>query len=584
MSPARARRLLSLWLPRFSAERLLRRDLSCGPFAVLAEIRGALVLVSPCAEAEALGLRAGMALSDARAMVPDLRGAMRDTHAEARARDGLLRWAGRWTPWAAAERGLAPPRRGAGPVEEDPATMGGAGLALDISGCAHLFGGEAEMGRRMLDALADMGFAARAGIADSRGAAWALARFSAADAGARGRSGDDVSADAHATRVRSPRRSAARAAPSPAPPPESAPGPAVFIAPPEGARAALAPLPVAALRIPPATAQSLARLGVLRVGDLLALPRAGLSRRFGADLVLRLDQALGVSPEPVSPAAHRPPLSARLSLPEPIGLAPDLAAAFARVAAALCARLEAQGMGARRLLLSIRRADGGGQEEALGLARPSRDPALIGRLTERVLERFDPGHGVDAVRIAAIWAEPLTPGAHAGHAAAAAEAAARMAPGGGEAFAELMGRIGARIGLDRLARFHAAESHLPEKTARMVPAAHAAPQSPGWREKGGAWAGPHSAPRPILLWRPEPLTPLVPGRPPELFRWRRAEHGVALAEGPERIAPEWWLDDPEWRSGPRDYWRIETDEGRRLWLFEALGGEIGGGWFVHGPL
>jgi protein ImuB len=233
-------------------------------------------------------------------------------------------------------------------------------------------------------------------------------------------------------------------------------------------------------------------------------------------------------------------------------------------------------MGARRLRFSIRRADGGGQAEEIGLARPSRDPVRIGRLLDGIVDRFDAGYGIDAVRAEAAQAEPLSDVQHSGHARAAAEATARMAPGGGEAFAELLGRLGARIGLERLMRYRAADSHIPEKTAHLASAAHAPPEPPGWPGPGRL--------RPIVLWAPEPLTVLAPGRPPAAFRWRRGTHALALAEGPERIAPEWWLDDPAWRSGPRDYWRVETEGGRRLWLFEALGAEASGGWFVHGPL
>lgn len=582
------RRILSLWLPRLSAERMLRHDPAPAAFAVIAEARGALILISPCAVAEAEGLSAGMALTDARAALPNLRTAMWDPGAEARFRTGLLRWAGRWTPWAAPETGAAPKLRGAAGGEGPP--EGAGGLALDITGCAHLFGGEQVMARQMIDDLAMLGLSADAGIADTRGAAWALARFGGGKFGgtrfggarvrlprgvaASGRLAPPDAARAATGRVPDAARSAG------GPPPVAtgaAPSPGVVAVQPPGApRQTLSPLPIAALRVPAQTVQALARLGLTSIGDLAGMPRAALARRFGADLVLRLDQALGAVPEPVSPVRHAPALSARLTLPDPIGLRTDLSAAFARVLMALCARLEAQGMGARRLRFSIRRADGGGQSEEVGLARPSRDPAQIGRLLEGILDRFDAGYGIDAVRAEAAQAEPLSDVQHSGHARAVADASARMAPGGGEAFAELLGRLGARIGLERLMRYRAADSHIPEKTAHLASAAHAPPQPPGWPGPG--------RPRPILLWLPEPVSVLTPGRPPAAFRWRRGTHALALAEGPERIAPEWWLDDPAWRSGPRDYWRVETEDGRRLWLFEALGGETSGGWFVHGPL
>ena len=139
--------------------------------------------------------------------------------------------------------------------------------------------------------------------------------------------------------------------------------------------------------------------------------------------------------------------------------------------------------------------------------------------------------------------------------------------------ADLLGRIGARLGLEALIRLHPADSHIPEKSATEMAAAFTAPAA-GWP--------PPAAPRPVLIFPPEPLTPQDAGIPPAAFVWRRRPRRRAVAFGPERITPEWWLDDPAWRSGPRDYWRIETDEGVRIWIYEAKGGELSPGWFAHG--
>ncbi len=103
----------------------------------------------------------------------------------------------------------------------------------------------------------------------------------------------------------------------------------------------------------------------------------------------------------------------------------------------------------------------------------------------------------------------------------------------------------------------------------------------GFSAPAAAWPAP-AAPRPILIFRPEPIQPQDTAIPPETFVWRRRVRRRRAAFGPERIAPEWWLDDPAWRSGPRDYWRVETEEGDRLWLYEAKGAEFPGGWFAQG--
>ncbi|MEO1689655.1 MAG: DNA polymerase Y family protein, partial [Pseudomonadota bacterium] len=298
-------------------------------------------------------------------------------------------------------------------------------------------------------------------------------------------------------------------------------------------------------------------------------------------LVLRLDQALGAVPEPVSPAAPEPIFAARLTLPEPIGLRADLEAALARLLAQVCRRLEEAGRGARRLRLAARRVDGEAQAEEVGLARPTRDAARLAPLFAAALDRFDAGFGIDAVRLEAVLTEPLAARQHAGHFEARAEAAARQAPGGGDAFADLLGRLGARIGLERLMRLEPADSHLPEKSHHLSAAA--------WTEAAEVWPPP-PAPRPALLLSPEPATPLegeASAAPPRRFRWRGAEHRAVASAGPERIAPEWWMDDPAWRGGARDYWRVETAAGARLWLFVTRGGpgsEPGweGRWSVHG--
>jgi protein ImuB len=549
------RRILSLWFPRLAAERALRRlrPAEPPPFAVVAEAGQMQRLAALSAEAEAAGLRRGQPLRDARAMCPALVTRPADPAAEAAFLTALRRWAGRYSPWVA---------------EEPPDA-----LVVDLTGCAHLFGGEAALLDRLRTETAALELTLRAAVADTLGAAWALARH-AGGATAPGRSGDAIAQEARATRARAARRTA--------PPPAPAGG-CSHIAPPGATRAALAPLPPAALRLPAATVEALARLGLRRIDALAGLPRAALARRFGRDLVQRLDQALGVEPEPVSPAGAPLHFAVRLSLPEPIGLAGDLAAALDRLVPRLCARLAERGRGARRLRLQAFRADGGVATAVLDLARPGHDAALIGRLLQMKLPEIDAGFGIDLMRLEALQTEPVHTLQHRGHleAGIAAEAGAARLD-------ELIARLGARIGMEAIARLHPADSHIPEKTAQIRAAAWSAPGPAPWPRP--------EAPRPaLLLARPEPLTlPAAPpcgpaqngqrtrATPPERFRWRRRDLVALAATGPERIAPEWWLDDPAWRSGVRDYWRVETDSGLRLWLFHAHGATASGGWFCHG--
>jgi protein ImuB len=527
-----ARRIASLWFPRLAAERRLRLlGPVTAPFAVVAEARGALHLASLSVEAEAAGLSRGMGLADARAICPTLATAAADPPGEAAFLAALRRWAMRYSPWVAAE--------------------GAEAMVLDVTGCAHLFGGEAAMLADMQARLAAAGLTVRAACADTRGAAWALARYAAGEAP--GRSGGAVAVDAPASRVRNPAAAVrpSAAAPMPRPP---------VIAPAGHTRAMLAPLPVAALRLSPEAVEGLARLGLRCVGEIAGLPRGGLARRFGIETMRRLDQALGAEPEPVAVAGPEPVRAVRLSLPEPISRTDDVAAALDRLLGRLAAHLDAAGAGARRLRLTVRRVDGRDAAVEIGLARPSRDVGLIARLFARPVGEIDAGFGIDALRLEAVETEPLAPVQHRGHLAARAEAEARATAGGGEGFAALLSKLGNRLGFERLERYLPADSHIPARAFTVASAAFAAPAE--------GWPAP-PRPRPILLFDPEPITPEAPGTPPGAFRWRARTHRTARAFGPERIAPAWWLDDPPWRTGPRDYWRVETATGLRLWLFHT---------------
>lgn len=529
-----------------------------GPLAVAGEVSNTQVISALNTAASAEGLQPGQPLRDAHAMCAGLVVRPRNRAAEAAFLAALRRWAGKFSPWVA-EAG------------ED-------GLTIDLTGCAHLFGSEAALMETAGQDCAEMGLSVQMGLADTLGAAWALARYAGEDA-APDRSGDAIDQEARATRSRaqkrSPRQSAKRrhwtrggAAPQlQAPPPE--PG---RIAGAGQAYGALGPLPVAALRLDGATVAQLNRLGLRRIGDLLGQPRAGLARRFGRGLVLRLDQAMGSAPEPVSPARSPDHFAVRLTLPEPIGLMEDLLAGIDRMLPRLCARLETRGKGARVLRLEAHRCDQEMEAVTLGLARASREPDRIRPLLEMKLEQIDAGYGIDMLRLEVLQAEAIHARTPAGHMQAGAAARARQEDGA--ALEDLIGRLGARLGLEAITRYHPAESHIPEKTFTVQAAAWSEPAA-------GAWPQP-PRPRPLLLWRPELVT--APERPevPERFRWRARDWELAGAEGPERIAPEWWLEDPEWRSGVRDYWVVATRSGERLWLFFAHGGALSPGWFCHG--
>jgi len=514
-----ARCVLSLCLPRLASELALRRlgDVA-GPFAMVArQGRGdVLACLNPAAQTQ--GLRRGQVLSEARALVPVLLTRPHDPDIPRRALIALRRWALRYAPWAAVD--------------------GDDGLILDISGAAHLIGGEQALAEDLRDRLAAMGFEARIAIAPTRGAAWGLARFGSL--------------------------------------------PLVVT---EDPRAAIADLPIAALRLPEDICAGLARLGLRQIRDLSRAARGTLVRRFGDVLMLRLDQATGALSEPVAAPADDPVYAIRLTLPEPIGLTADVMAGLGRLLERLCTTLASKDRGARRLRLDLLRADGSRTEAEISLARPMRDAPAMAALFERAIEALDAGFGFDGLRLSAPLTEHLPPtqlmatqaartAGIAGTTGTAGGASARsggMGVSGTDELADLMTRLGNRLGLEALARFLPADSHIPERGFQVAAAAFTeAPGAPVWAE---------SPDRPLILFPPEPLIGPRGPVPPRHFRWRRRALSVTRSTGPERLTPEWWLDDPEWRSGMRDYWRLDTAEGPRLWVFFTPQAP---GWAVQG--
>lgn len=521
------RRILALWLPRLPTDRLERRrpELRARPLAAAAGERGRRVLRAVNAAAEAAGLAPGMGLADARAAEPGLEAVEADPAADAAALDRIAAWCVRYSPWVALD--------------------GPDGILVDATGCAHLFGGEAAMLEDLAGRLGRFGFAARAAVAPTAAAAWAASRFGAER---------------------------------------------LAVVPPARQGAALAPLPPEALRLDPADAASLRRLGIRRIADLARLPRAALAARFGARTAERLDLALGRAGEPISPRRPPPERHARLAFAEPVGTAEALAEALRRLLVRLCRELEADGRGARRLRLEAFRVDGRVQAAWVGTSRPVRDPARLARLFADPLGRIEPGLGIEAMVLMAEETGPLAPAQRgiglpaalpASLPAAVREAADPRLLDEVEV-ADLVDRLGVRLGAERVLRLLPRESHLPARAVAAVPAAAEPPPAAaaalaGSRagSRAGSLAGPWDPerPRPLrLIVPPEPVEAVapVPDDPPVLFRRGRAVHRVVRAEGPERVLPEWWRppagDAREADADPEDFYRVEDEDGRRFWL------------------
>jgi protein ImuB len=527
------RRVMYLWLPRWPIDRLrLSNRRNSGwpaetiPFATVADAAGRRLLAAVNPAATAAGLAPGMPLADALSFFPGLATTAAEPAEDAAALRRLAEWCGRYSPWTAPD--------------------GTDGVRIEITGSAHLWGGEAALAADLAARLDHRHITGGIAIADTLGAAWAMSRF--AETGR-----DSV------------------------------------ILPPGDCRATLAPLPIEALRLDTATVHGLRRVGLKRVGDLYAMPRDTLARRFGEMVARRLDQAQGDLPEPLSPLGETPIRRVRLSFAEPIADPDDLLRATERLVADLVPRLAREGMGARRLDLAFHRVDGRVERIRLGTARPSRDPRHLTALFKERLDTIDPGLGVEDMILAAFAVEPLP--------AEQIDMAGHSGDHEAGGIASLLDRLGNRLGLAAVSQIEARESHIPERASVPVPipvaTAKAGAQgqpAPGLGSLDPRLRGDDEIrpPGPIRLFDPpEPIEAfwLLPDDPPFRFTWRRRGHRVMRADGPERIAEEWWRPEASGEvDAIRDYYRVEDEEGRRFWLFRAglHGGDRQPRWFVHG--
>ncbi len=456
------------------------------------------VVMAVDAAATALGLRPGMKLAQAQALVPGLKVHDADLLADAALLRRLAEWCLRYAPLTAVD----PPD----------------GLWIDVTGSTHLHGGEMRLPRDLVSRLNSQGLAARTAVADTPAIAHAVARFGS---GGVVPPGEDV----------------------------------------------MAVFPIEALRLPANMLADLRLMGFEQIGPLAAAARAPLARRFGVELTKRLDQAAGVVFEPIVPVAPSALIQARLGFVEPLLTAEAFSTVIASLVAQICGDLERAGLGARRLDLRFERVDGSVQAIRIGTARPVRDARHLARMLDERLECVDPGLGVEAMHLIVAMADTL------GFVQAASSLVAEASPD----LAPLVDRLVNRLGEGEVYRLVPVESDVPERSIRQVPAL---------TQMTGGW--PVDLPRPVrLLHPPQPIDAmaLLPDHPPVAFTWRRVRHKVRHADGPERIAGEWWKRDQEWVS-VRDYFRVEDEDGRRFWLFRrGNGSDMETGdmrWFLHG--
>ncbi len=460
--------------------------------------------------AEKLGLAPGMPLADARARIPDLHVFTADEEADARLLARIADWCERFTPLVA----LDPPQ----------------GLMLDVTGAAHLFGGEAALIELAAGLLGRMGLEARGAIAGTAAAARAFARF--------------------------------------------APG---TIVPPGREAQTLEPLAVDALGLEPEVTAALRRAGLKTAGQVARRTRAELTARFGAAMVASLDHALGLVERPIAPRLPPPDFLAEQRFAEPITNLDVALETVTLLAASLSSMLSRHGQGGRALEAVFFRADGAVRRIAVETGTPVRDPAIVTRLFREKLDALadplDPGFGFDIIRLCAHRTERFDETAAGFESGANAE----------KEVAFLVDRLAARFGAENVVAFAAQDTHIPEAAAAALPAQARRPAAADWTRRRAPGEAPR---RPLRMFsRPQPIDVVaeIPEGPPLRFRWRGVLHATRHAEGPERIAMEWWRG--ETARPTRDYFRLEDEEGRRFWVYRdgLYGRETQSPrWYLHG--
>lgn len=503
-------RILALAFPHLALD-LVRRRLTPGrtsppsePVLVLAEgVAGRSIVRAASPFARQLGIHPGMAVSEAQVLAGDEELRV-EPYSEAE-RDTALASLARWATGTTPIVALDPPD----------------GLLLELAGLERHHAGERELARSLEEQLRAFGLAVRSGVASTIGCARAVARFA----------------------------------------PDSP-----CVVEPGHEQAALAPLPVECLRVDGDTGVALRELAVERVADLVHLPRSRLTSRFGADVLLRLDQALGRAWEVVRPEREVAAWEEGLELAGPVAVLEGVLHATQERLARLLARLEREGLGALALTVEWFPSDAEVRVTPLELRRPTCDGAHVWRLLREKLEDVCLGFGIERIRVHAGRVAPL---ARAQAVVAGAEVHEAVESPSKE-LADLLDRLAGRLGEEHVSVPRLLESHVPERAATRHPSAD--PRAAATRVT--------AAPRPTCLFvHPErvEVRTAEDGARPVALRWHGHRFEVASPCGPERIARPWWSGEGR-EDGRRDYWRIATRCGRSLWIFSTHDGK----WFVHG--
>ncbi len=394
------------------------------------------------------------------------------------------------------------------------------GLILDISGCSHLWGGEGPYFKTIIQSIKAKGFDVRGAIADTIGAAWANARY--------GKIHPIINSGEQHN--------------------------------------ALLSLPPSALRLESSTLDRLRELGLCQISNIVRIQRSALRRRFGDVILLRLDQAFGQKEELITSVMPVETFEERLPCLEPIRTAGGIGIALHRLLETLCLRLQKNGKGLRYAVFKGYRVDGKLEQISIGTSRASANVEHLFRLLAEKISTMEPDLGFELFSLGAPKVEDIS---------AQQESLWDAAPGLEKSgLPDLVDRIiNVITENDAVKRYLPDAHHWPERSMRQA-------VSIGERS-GIAWSEPEDMPA-FILQQPQSIEVAapIPDYPPMHFRYRGRLYTIAKADGPQRIANEWWLDGAPYR----DYYALEDEKGARYWVFRS--GDYTGAparqWFIHG--
>jgi protein ImuB len=491
---------MSIWFRHLTTDRWIIRqpDLKDTSFVLAAPERGRMMIRAASASAEVMGIESGMVVADARAVLPSLQVFDDKPGLTEKLLHALAEWCIRYTPIV----GVDLPD----------------GLLLDITGCAHLWGGERAYLKDMVTRLRGSGYDVRAAIADTIGTAWAVCRY----------------------------------------------GTVTPVVRPGAQAAALSLLPPAALRLEADTLERMQKLGFGQVGSFMSIPSSVLRRRFGPQLLYRLDQALDGAGEIIEPIQPVEQYQERLPCLEPIRTATAILIALRKLLEMLCARFVKEGKGLRKGIFKCYRMDGKIEQIEIGTNSASCNVEHLFKLFELKVSTIEPDLGIELFIMEAPVVEDINQ---------VQETLWNISGSNDQSeIAELLDRLAGRGGGNIIHRYLPDEHYWPERSIKTALSIQEKPQF-SWRT---------DRPRPVnLLPKPERIevSAPIPDYPPMLFRYQGKVYTIKKADGPERIEQEWWLQE----GLHRDYYSVEDERGARYWIFR-LGhyDENKREWFIHG--